>query len=718
MKYSIKGKSIFAKTCLIILLGMMAFLCIKSLSEINIFAAHYDVRVQHKALVMAFLTLVLGMAVYVVFKFINKCNETKLKYINYILVLLMLGMQAILILAIDVGQITDPFIVNDQALSIAKGIENTIDSDMGYFAAYGNNYFVVVATIYFYKILMFFGISDFNFYFELLNVFMIDLTVFLLYKSVKICFNKQKATKYLFISVFNPLNYVMIFWFYTATYSMPLTVGIIYLAISIWKDCDSHKKINYFKVAVIAIISVLGYFLRPTVLIPLIAVFICFLLVIRINKKLMIRAVTFAAIFLITGVLVYSTVHYQVYKYVEDDSGNFPLTHWVMLGLDKEGRATSEAQFYTASFEGKEAKTEANIKEIKNKLKKMGVGGFLEHLAEKLQVTWTDGTADYVSRARQGTNFGELHSWIFGERDSFFIVFCQMFRVLTLGLAAVCIFVQILNKKYDVRFLFSLTLLGVIVFYLIWEAKEAYSLPFIPVLLVLSSLGMDDVIEQIEKRKVCCNRKVVVAFIALMEVITLVIGIRYQVDFTESIFKWRDTTISSNNAVFAGFVGNDETEKVNIKQNFYASKEFNLIEIKCRAIEGEYTEYTLELRGGGKKLAEAKVNSYMIRNEKIIFNVGSQKPDGEEKYILKIKSNKKKDSIEWSVNGYKATNIYKGGLYVQGEKQKADLFMNVFRSYQAPYIGIIQYWILIILMMLLEAGCGYIIWEDAIEKRC
>ena len=334
-------------------------------------------------------------------------------------------------------------------------------------------------------------------------------------------------------------------------------------------------------------------------------------------------------------------------------------------------------------------------------------------MAEKIQVTWTDGTNGYVSRARQGNNFGKLHNWIFGERDSFFIVFCQMFRVLTLGLAAVCILVQILDKKYDIRFLFSLTLLGGIMFYLIWEAKEAYSLPFIPILLVLSTFGMDNISERTEKRKVFINRKVIVSCIVLMEVVTFVIGIRYQVDFVGSLFNWRDITICSNNTIFAGFIGNEKNEKVKIKQNFYAKKEFNSIEIKCRPVEGKYSEYILELHSEEKKLAETKVNQYMIQNEKVIFNVGSQNPEGEQKYTLKIKSEKREDSIEWAASGYKATNIYKGGLYCDDEKQKADLFINVFRAYPAPYIGIVPYWCLIFLMMILELGAGILLLREA-----
>lgn len=709
MKDSAKVKSIFARICNAVCLVMVAFLFITSIFTLNISSLNFAEIMKHSWLFVLFFSLVLGVIVYSVFKAINRCDDKKLKYINYVLILVLLLSQLILIVLVDIVQVTDPFLVNDQALAIAKGKEKFIDSSSDYFASFGNNYFVVVATVYFYKILMFFGISDFNNFFELLNASMIDLTILIMYKTVKLVFDERKSTEMLFLSVLNPLNYVIIFWFYTATYSMPLTVGIVYLALSIWKDDDSFRCRNYFKIAGIAILSIVGYFLRPTVLIPLIAVAVCCILSYRLNKKSIIQIVAFIAVFLITGALSYSVIHNQVYQYVEDDSDNFPVTHWVMMGLHGEGRVNLEDQDYTRSFQGKEAKKDANIREIKRTLKEMGPVGFFEHLTDKIQVTWTDGTAGYAARMQQSNSPGKLYDWIFGQHNGFLTMFCQLFRVLTLGLAGLCILSQVLDKKYDIRFLFSIILLGGIVFYLIWEAKEAYSIPFIPFLLVLSCLGMNDLCGHLENVKINTRKNAVVGIVAFMEATTLIMAMICYTDFTRETFYWRDTITYCNNNAYREYVGDGEDKKVNIRQNFYTDKEFTSIEVSCRPIDGEYSEYTMELFSDGKKLIETSVNPHMIENQKIIFYTGNQIPVGEQKYTLYIKSEARNPSIEWGINEYKATGLYKGAFYLDGEKQNMDLYMNVLNWYQAPYIGKIAYWIIVVLTMLLEAGAGFVI---------
>lgn len=707
MKNNISIKTVFTKMCLIPLLGMVTFLFYASISEYDNFAYYFLKIVDQPGYLVAFFTVVLTVVIYVIFKVINGCDEKKLKYIKYASAFVMLVLQIILIATIDIIQKTDPFITNDQALAIAKGTETFVDGNSEYFKAYGNNYFVAVVTAYFYKFLMFFGISNFNLIFEILNVLMIDLAVIILYRTVKIAFGDKRAVKVLLLSVLNPMNYVMIFWFYTATYSLPLMVGIVYLAISTWKNYESTNSRNYLKMAGIGILTVVGYFLRPTVLIPFIAVVICFVLTLKLNKKTLLKALTFALVFLVTSMLCYTLIHHQVYKYVEDDSDNFPMTHWVMMGLHEEGRVNMPDQEYTRSFEGKAAKEEANIKEIKSTLDELGVRGFLRHLSEKIKVTWTDGTGDYFERMQQSNNPGKIYDWVFGQRSGFLDVFFQVYRALMLGLAALGLLKQVLSKKYDTSFLFSLTLLGGIVFYLIWEAKEAYSLPFIPFLLVLSCFGMDIFCDSTEKIKVSYRRKIVIALTLVLQVVTLITGLKYQTGFTQDEFWWRDIVVKSDNASYMEFVGADK-EQLEIQQNFYAKKNFNQIEIACQLNEDKYNVYTLELISDGEKLAEATISPDKVQDNKVTFSTGLQIPEGEQKYTLRIKAVETSQAIAWGMHTYKETDVYRGEAYINGEEKKMDLYMNVFNSYKGKHMGALQYWCVIIFVMFVEAVAEYV----------
>ena len=60
---------------------------------------------------------------------------------------------------------------------------------------------------------------------------MIDLSIIFLYKCAKRLYDKRFATLSLALCALNPLNYLLIFWTYTVTYSLPFFSIVIYLYI-------------------------------------------------------------------------------------------------------------------------------------------------------------------------------------------------------------------------------------------------------------------------------------------------------------------------------------------------------------------------------------------------------------------------------------------------------------------------------------------------------
>ena len=70
-----------------------------------------------------------------------------------------------------------------------------------------------------------------------------------------------------------------------------------------------------------------------------------------------------------------------------------------------------------------------------------------------------------------------------------------MFRVAVLFLAATAMLAQCKMQRIDRSFFPLLTLFGGMVFYLLWEAKESYCIPFLFLLLLLAVLGAGHVFE-------------------------------------------------------------------------------------------------------------------------------------------------------------------------------------------------------------------------------
>ena len=99
---------------------------------------------------------------------------------------------------------------------------------------------------------------------------------------------------------------------------------------------------------------------------------------------------------------------YQIYNCVfvlKDSSKNefeFPLTHWVMLGLNKPeseggtsigyGAYSQEDADYTTIQPSYQDKVNANKIVIKQRLKDFGVKGYIEFLFKKFKYVWNDGS--------------------------------------------------------------------------------------------------------------------------------------------------------------------------------------------------------------------------------------------------------------------------------------------------------------------------------------
>ena len=102
-------------------------------------------------------------------KYIDKAKKLKwLKILSW--ALLVLG-QLFIIKLFNPVQITDSYVINNQAISIAKGLEKSVNiANYPYFGQYYNNNFVLVVSIYVAKFCKMFYI-DYTLGFTLFNVF-------------------------------------------------------------------------------------------------------------------------------------------------------------------------------------------------------------------------------------------------------------------------------------------------------------------------------------------------------------------------------------------------------------------------------------------------------------------------------------------------------------------------------------------------------------------
>lgn len=696
-----KFSKICVKAILALLFAALAFLFIKSLSTVSIFAVRFKDIVHQRTLFYIFFSIVLMLIIFGIFKLIDKCSKKKLVIVTIVSFAIIISIQVFFSFYFNIHFVTDSFIVNDQSLAIAGGINKNIDTNNFYFHTISNNNFLVLFLVPIYKVINTLGISNYMGCMYLFNALMIDVSIYFVYRILVKCFSKSIATKYMILSVLNPINYLIIYWVYSATLSMPVMLAVIYLAISIWKTPDSKPMYNYLKIGGIALLSIVGFFLRPTVLIPVIAAVLCFILFGKIRGNLKQIGVS-ALVFIVISVISYAGINKFVYSYVTDTSGYFPITHYILLGMTDDGKFSADLVHKTASFKTKEEKQKYHIEEIKKEISKRGFAGMANLYLEKSTATWTEGSNAYTALSRDVADANSLYNWIFGEKSDLVLIYCQIFRIMCLLFTALFVLFQLFRRSYNYSFLVSLTMLGAIVFYMIWEAKECYSVPFLPLLLMMTCLGMDSSSDIIKKHLKINTKILLVPLLIIVELCTLFMGFTYVKDFTEKKYSTCRYSLFSYGFNWQEYVSDIASSQKTIKQTFNVSNDFNVIEFQTTKINNSNAPYSVVLKTNNKTVSKREIYPSYSKKNRLAFSVGKQKPKGKQKYSLIINSKSNKDSLGFAINNHTAIKRYDGTLTIDNKKPNGNLFLRAYTIDKKNIMAAWMYWLIIVLIMIAE----------------
>ncbi|MCD8014784.1 MAG: glycosyltransferase family 39 protein [Lachnospiraceae bacterium] len=181
-----------------------------------------------------------------------------------------------------------------------------------------------------------------------------------------------------------------------------------------------------------------------------------------------------------------------------------PLTHWIMMGLDGNGGYSGDDYAFTTSISGYQAKVNATVSEIKERLDNLGVQGLLKHIFyKKLRRTWCKcmlGADSYISEStlKERTMFQKL----FYKKGSLslpvHIITSVYYFILMLGVFASGVFSfsksSAANSTETLRssltFICRTTLIGFFLFESIWECNSRYLLCLIPVFMLTAGDGL------------------------------------------------------------------------------------------------------------------------------------------------------------------------------------------------------------------------------------
>ena len=514
-------------------------------------------------------------------------------------------------------------------------------SNVEYYAKYPNQQPVTILLFFLFSIFKFLNFTDYNTIGILCNIAAILISVGFVYKIC--CFWSAKAGVIsLFFFMIDPMLFSWASYYYTDTLCMPFMLAGIWLFLKAEK-MESGKK-RALLTAAAGFIIIIGGKIRVTAAFALIAVIVWNL--IKLPFSFFLKRTGILLIGAVCAVLLSGMV-LKTYG-VENKNYEYPITHWIKLGLNAEGDGayTIEDEKTTKAQPTYQKKIEENIKTIRTRMEKLGTEGVEKLYLKKMTRTWA--TAAYTEPLQLTVErYNTLYKYTIGRSSVAFQYWLQIVRCTMLMLAfAGCIFA--LKRKGNQDAWMFILILGGIVFYLFWEAKPKYSLCFLPILYIIETYSIikinrlgSTIFVRNRIRRVHWKRWVNGIICAAL-LFTAAEGILM---YSKCIAKQKtqeDLRVNQVSFFWKGRI--DEIGSQGISQTFMADGSFNRVKINFRNPDHIADQtYILEIKNSeGKIINKKEFSSNGIKhNQMHTFKINTVKGKKEGRYRLTIRPKQK-----------------------------------------------------------------------------
>ena len=425
----------------------------------------------------------------------------------------------------------------------------------GYYSRYANNLFLTYIFLNVYKIGEVIGIQNGYFLLLFIQSIMFSVGGFLIYKIADMYFKE----KYKIYSICTWIIYMLIVGLsphIVLTYSdgigMFLSLILTYIIFKL-EDKDKDKNINKDKnkindgkekdkllqksnISKIILIlfftnlSILGYYIKPQIIIISIAYVIIKILNIfyltymviknknedseivrrvrkeRIKKEI-IYYIFLSILIIITGFLIYTYI-----KKANNSMGinvdkekRFNITNYAMLGWNTESKGvfTVKDENFSGKYEKLKDREKANLEELKRRITEMGLGGVINQIARKILTNYNDGTfsgvATFVYIRKEynieGINkeLSEFLKNIYYENGKYNMIYTQIMQCLWIGILIFNMFSYNDGKSTKISIVI-LGIIGLFIFEILFEARSRYIFIYVPLYIFLGVIGLKNVL--------------------------------------------------------------------------------------------------------------------------------------------------------------------------------------------------------------------------------
>ncbi len=383
-------------------------------------------------------------------------------------------------------------------------------SYLPYLYRYNNNIGIQIIIISLFKISDIIRIIDYYDIAILFNIIMIDLALVFTYLVGKKLFDSKRAfIIFIILASMTPI-YLYTPIIYTDTISMLFPPLILYLYIRAKEGNELNKKCILYSIMSMAIC--VGGSIKFTVIILPIAILIYEIINCKkderkyyTNKLIIITVIAITIVTtIVIGVLTVKLL-FTEWNLEECNKNKFPITHWVMMGLENCGKYNEKDVKYTSSFSSVKEKKEKNIEVIKERIKDININ----KIRNKLVYTWGDGSY-YVPYTLDFDPLNEgFHQELIFKSGRYHVpykYYTQIQHLTAITLMIIATIVSI-RRKISNEFILRVSIFGLFLFLLIWEVRSRYIVNYLPIIQLAAYTGIEEMYNVTKKLCLFINSK-------------------------------------------------------------------------------------------------------------------------------------------------------------------------------------------------------------------
>lgn len=675
---------------------------------ITIVSAFYGINDNVSPLIVILGTVVLFFLFKLIHKKLDQLSDKKIKIIAIILsVLFFIGLLLVGIF-LPISSVTDLSHIIEYVNRMLS--ENSLTITGPYFSKYTNQIPLLIFVYGFTKIGSIFACSNVLLMGTIFNALFMAITGFFIYLIGKELNKPQTGLLALIFMIINPIFYLYSSYFYTDTLCMPFAVIALYLLIKCLKTSNTSHKI------ILGILSGIVFLIGLKVRIVVVILLIASLLYIIINPKILHKPKIYLALFLglIIGFLGFKMVE-NSFDIDLDENASFPITHWIMMGLNEEytGGYNSHDHDLTYNEKTTEDKVEANIEVIKERIKELGPLGLIKLEGFKIARTFSSGNYGVYAKLNNTADGTGLYEYLggYGNTNIFLKYSLQILKTYISFMILLGVY-EIFRKKeieYNYDSIIYIGLFGAILFYIIWEAAQRYSLSFLPWMIIPLGLIYDRFTKSSYHQQ---NPKLLqklknwnlpkIGSITLMVITLVLLTINFP-KYTLIKQEFEDVRILS----YRGFSEIEIGEDL-ISQTFTTKDDFNQIRIRMYNKDEEASSrYLLQLYDENTQelISETEFVSQDISdNSNPIFEFPKVNPDQNTRYRIQI--SKLEGPSVLCIGTYNESAYYKaynnGSVYINDQETSDTFIFRVDEKVNRTYMSISTYFILSFIILGLE----------------